>query len=135
LFRDLLKRGYKVVPVNPNAAEIENQRCFASVKEITPPPDWSLVMTGNSAMEAVARECLEAGVKRVWLLRGIGDKDARKRAIALIRKQGGTVIDGLCPYLYLSGAGFPHSLHRGILKLFNKLPTEPAAVLTAENVR
>jgi len=36
LFEELCRRGYDVVPVNPNTAEVQGRRCFARVQDIHP---------------------------------------------------------------------------------------------------
>ena len=36
LFREFLKQGYDVIPVNPNATEVEGRKCFARVGDINP---------------------------------------------------------------------------------------------------
>src|SRR6266496_4146832 len=37
LFRELRKRGYEAVPVNPATEEIDEQPCFARLQAIHPP--------------------------------------------------------------------------------------------------
>ena len=37
-FRELAKKGYAVVPVNPHADSLEGQRCYHTLKEIRPQP-------------------------------------------------------------------------------------------------
>src|SRR5690242_1961861 len=73
LFDELYRRGYDVVPVNPNAAEIRGRRCFGSVNEIQPPVDGALLMTNAATAEAVVQDCVDAGVSRIWLYRAGGE--------------------------------------------------------------
>ena len=72
LFRELRRRGYDVVPVNPNGTEVEGERCFPRVQDIAPPVDGALLMTPPETTERVVRDCVEAGISRIWMHRGGG---------------------------------------------------------------
>jgi predicted CoA-binding protein len=61
LFRELLRRGYDVVPVNPARGEIEGLPCAARVQDVSPPVVGVLVMTRPEVTEQVVRDCVEAG--------------------------------------------------------------------------
>ena len=39
LFEELCRRGYDVVPVNPNTSEVQGRPWFARVQDIQPPVD------------------------------------------------------------------------------------------------
>ncbi len=118
VFEDLRKRGYDVVPVNPNAKEIGGAPCFQSVRAISPPVDGALVMTAKGVTESAVRECQEAGVQRIWIGLGSNTPGAAEAA----RQEGKTVIAGYCPYMFLPQTEFIHRLHGGILKIFGKYP-------------
>src|SRR5215471_809977 len=68
LFEELRKRGYDVVPVNPHASDILGQRCFERVQDIRPPVDTVLLMTSPAITDAVVADCVEAGVRRIWII-------------------------------------------------------------------
>ena len=51
----LLRRGYDIVPINPQAQEIEGRRCFPQVREVTPAVEAVLLMTPPRVTEAVVR--------------------------------------------------------------------------------
>jgi len=123
LFRDLRTRGYDAVPVNPNAAEVEGVRCYASVLEISPPVDAVLLMIPKSAAASAARECMQAGIKRVWMYGapGAGRGAVSQEALDVCEKNGAAVVAGHCPYMFLPGAGL-HRIHAFFLKLFGKYP-------------
>src|ERR1035437_9749703 len=70
LFREFKTRDYEPVPVHPEAAEIEGARCFAHLRDIQPPVESVLLMTSPTVTNLLVRECLEAGIKRVWFYRG-----------------------------------------------------------------
>jgi hypothetical protein len=68
-------------------------------------------MTPATRTEGVVRDCVAAGVRRVWLHRGAGEGAESPSALALCRAEGLSVVHGLCPFMAFSGAGFPHRLH------------------------
>jgi uncharacterized protein len=121
LFREFAKRGYDVVPVNPNVEEVEGRRCYARVQDISPPVEGALVTTGAGASEAVVRDCAEAGVASVWLYRAVGKGAVSPGAVEFCRDRGITVAEG-CPLMFFPKAGFPHNLHGWIAKLAGSYP-------------
>jgi predicted CoA-binding protein len=111
LFRDLQARGYQMVPVNPKTSEIEGQQCYPSVREIGPAPDAVLVMTPAAQTDVIARDCLAAGVKRMWMYRAVGAGAVSATAVRFCHDNGIHVVAGECPYMFLPDAGFPHNVH------------------------
>jgi uncharacterized protein len=115
LFREMLRRGYDLVPVNPAGGTIEGLPCARRVQEIAPPVDGALVMTRPAQTEAVVRDCAAAGVARVWLHRGVGPGAVSPAAVAFCREKGISVVEGECPFMFLQGSGFVHRAH-GLLR-------------------
>jgi predicted CoA-binding protein len=111
VLRELVSRGYDVVPVNPAAESIEGRRCYARLQEIAPPVEGALVMTPPQAAADAVRDCVAAGVGHVWLHRGAGMGAASPEAIALCRAQGLAAVEGACPYMFLPRASWFHRLH------------------------
>lgn len=121
LFREFVKRGYDVVPVNPEAGELEGRRCYAQVQEIAPPVEAALVMTPASATEGVVRDCATAGVRRVWMYRATGQGSVSDAAQAFCREQGMAVSQG-CPFMFFPKPGFPHQVHGWLLRVTGRWP-------------
>jgi predicted CoA-binding protein len=107
----LREQGYEVVPVHPEAAELDGRRAFPRVGAVEPPVDAALLLVPPSQAEAVVRDCLDAGVHRVWLHRGGGPGSASPEAISLCRSRGVEPVVDLCPMMALPGASWPHRLH------------------------
>lgn len=122
LYAEFAKRGYDVVPVNPNAAEIAGQRCYPQVQDIIPPVAGALVMTAPTVTEQVVQDCVQAGIKHVWLHRGEGIGAMNDAALAVCQQNGIGVVPGFCPFMFLSGTGFPHNLHGFFKKLGGSYP-------------
>lgn len=111
VLRELLRRGYDVVPVNPLLTQVEGRTCHARVQDIPSPVAGALIMTPPGQTEQVVRDCIQCGIRSVWMHRGAGVGAASPEAIALCRAQGIEVVAGLCPFMALPGAPWPHRLH------------------------
>jgi len=57
IVREMLRRGYEVLLVNPQTAEIDERPCHARVQEVSPPADAALVMTPPQSTAQVIRDC------------------------------------------------------------------------------
>jgi len=123
IFHSLRDRGYEVFPVNPNASAVDGATCYPSVKQLPVKVDGAVIVTPAGASEQVVRECVEAGIPRVWLhynpLFGKGSSSASNAAAAYGVEHGLTVIDGACPLMFLD---FPHKCMRWMLQALRRLP-------------
>ncbi|HKF01366.1 MAG TPA: CoA-binding protein [Candidatus Sulfotelmatobacter sp.] len=130
LFKELCRRGYNVVPVNPQASEILGQRCFKRVQDIQPPVDAALLMTSPLTTDAVVADCAEAGIRRIWMYRAAGDGAVSANAVQLCQEKGIQLIPGECPFMFLPGNGF-HALHGFIRKITGSFPKRSRATKRA----
>ena len=111
VLRAFLERGYDAVPVNLEADEIEGRQCFRSIVQVKPPVNAALLMTPAAQTAEAVADCLAAGVRRVWLHRGIGPGAVSAEALTLCRIARVEVVPGECPLMYLPGTGLPHRIH------------------------
>ncbi|GIP39762.1 CoA-binding protein [Paenibacillus sp. J31TS4] len=85
-------RGYRIIPVNPNAEEILGERCYPSLSAIPEPVDIVNVFRRSEHTPPVAEEAVKIGAKVLWLQLGIASDEA-----ARIAQEGGlTVIMDRC---------------------------------------
>ena len=117
VFRDLVHRGYDVVPVRPDRREIDGRASALRIQEV-PRVDAVLVMTPPHATARVVRDCIEAGVSLVWLHRGAGTGSVSEEALALCRESGVEVVPGECPLMFLPGGALIHRVHGALRSLF-----------------
>lgn len=122
LFEELCRRGYDVVPVNPNAAEVQGRRCFARVQDIQPPVEAVLLMTSPEATGTIVNDCAEAGIRRVWMYRGTGKGAVNAEAVAFCQERGIQVVPGQCPFMFLPEAETFHRFHGFIRKITGRYP-------------
>jgi len=121
MFNEFIRRGYDAVPVNPNAAGIGGRKSFARASQIDPKADAALIMTPATQSEAVARECAEAGIQRVWFYRATGRGAVDERAVDFCESRGMHVVAGRCPFMFFPNPGV-HGLHAFFLKLIGRYP-------------
>lgn len=84
--------GYRIVPVNPNAAEALGEKSYPRLMDV--PGEIDLVNIFRSSAEAGKHvdEAIVRGAKAVWLQLGVVDEAAAERA----RKAGLTVVMDRC---------------------------------------
>lgn len=122
LFRELVKRNYDVVPVNPLISMVEERHCYNDLKEITPPVEAVLLMTPPAVSEDVMQQCLEAGVKSVWFYRAAGKGAVSANAVSFCKEHRIKYIEGHCPMMFLPDTGVVHRVHRFLAKMTGSYP-------------
>jgi len=122
LFEELCRRGYDVVPVNPNTSNVMGRCCFARVQDIQPPVGGALLMTPPEVTDTVVSDCAEAHIPRVWMYRAAGKGAVSERAVAFCRERGMTVIPGQCPFMFLPDAAGFHRFHGFLRKITGRYP-------------
>ncbi len=122
LFDELCRRGYDVVPVNPNIAEVKGRRCFARVQDIQPPVEAALLMTSPKETEQVVNDCAEAHIPRIWMYRAAGKGAVSPRAVEFCRERGLQVVPGECPLMFLPHTAGFHRFHGFVRKITGRYP-------------
>jgi predicted CoA-binding protein len=112
VYKRLRERGYEVFAVNPNADNVEGDRCFKDVSSIPGGVDAVVIGTRPERAEGTMRECAELGIKHVGMHRGPGAGSVSPAATAYGRSHGITVIDGGCPCMFAPTADFGHKVMR-----------------------
>jgi predicted CoA-binding protein len=77
------RRGYAVVPINPNEPEVEGHRTYPSVLEVPGEIDLATVYVPASRGVIVMDQLAQKGVGEVWLNPGADDQTVVDRARAL----------------------------------------------------
>jgi predicted CoA-binding protein len=76
-------QGYKVVPINPNEAEVEGHKAYASVLDVPGTIDMATVYVPGAVGVKVMDDLAKKGVGEVWLNPGADDDPVVARARAL----------------------------------------------------
>jgi predicted CoA-binding protein len=115
VYQRLRDRGYEVFAVNPNAQEVEGDRCYPDLRSIPGGVDAVVIGTRPERAEKTMHECAELGIEHVWMHWGAGGSSVSDTATKYGREQGITVIDGGCPCMFGPTADFGHKVMRRML--------------------
>ena len=122
IYRRLRDTGHEVFAVNPNAHDVEGERCFSSVTAIPDGVDGVVIVTPPNATLDVAGDCAAAGVQRVWIHRGVGPGSSSEEAVEFCHERGISVIPGGCPCMFGATSDPGHKCLRAMLRVTGKLP-------------
>jgi predicted CoA-binding protein len=122
VYKRLRERGYEVFAVNPNADEVEGDRCHHNLRSIPGGVDAVVIATRPKIAEETMRECAELGIKHVWMHRGPGAGSVSEPAADYGRRHGIAVIDGGCPCMFDPTADRGHKAMRVVFTLTGNVP-------------
>ncbi len=116
--------GYKVYAVNPHIQEFQGDRCYPDLKSLPEKPDAVFILANPKVTEGIVRECVDLGVKHVWMHCMMGTKpgaaagmsSVSAEAVELCRQNGISVIPGSCPNQFLKPDP-GHAMMRGLWRL------------------
>ena len=74
------KKGYKIIPVNPNESTVLGERAFMNLSAVEEKIDLVDIFRRSDDAGAIVDEAIEIGAKAVWLQEGVIDRAAAKRA-------------------------------------------------------
>jgi len=122
VYQRLRDRGYEVFAVNPNADEVEGDRAFHRLADIPGGVEAVVIGTRPEVAEETMRECIDLGIKQVWMHRGPGAGSVSDAATEIGRSSGVAVIDGGCPCMFGRTADAGHKFMRGLLTVTGNVP-------------
>jgi predicted CoA-binding protein len=68
--------GYRVIPVNPNYAEVLGEKCYPELAAIHEPVDIVDCFRRPGEMVPIARDAVAIGAKALWMQLGIRNDEA-----------------------------------------------------------
>ncbi|HEU4390875.1 MAG TPA: CoA-binding protein [Blastocatellia bacterium] len=113
IFHRFKQAGYHVFPVNPNLDTFEGEPCYATLNSINERVDGVMIVTRPAVTESVVDECINLGIKRVWMHNMLGTSvrwgkgitqrttSASETAVGKARAAGMAVIPGDCPLQHI----------------------------------
>ena len=122
VYQRLRQRGYEVFAVNPNAEKVEGDTCYHDLKSIPGGVEAVVIGTRPQTADATVRECVELGIKHVWMHRGPGAGSVSESAAAYGRDHGLAVIAGGCPCMFDPTADGAHKAMRFVFTLTGAVP-------------
>jgi predicted CoA-binding protein len=124
VYKRLRERGYQVFAVNPNAEQVEGDRCYRDLRSIPGGVAAVVIGTRPDRAEATMRECAELGIKHAWMHRGPGAGSVSAAATAYGRERGINVIPGGCPLMFQPVSDGGHRAMRFVFSLTGAVPKE-----------
>jgi predicted CoA-binding protein len=124
VYQRLRERGYEVFAVNPNADQVEGDKCFRDLKSIPGGVGAVVIGTRPESAEATMRECADLGIKHVWMHRSVGGGSVSAPATAYGRQQGISVIPGGCPLMFEPVSDGAHKAMRFVFTLTGAVPRQ-----------
>lgn len=136
--------GYTVFPVNPRLTTFEGAACYPNLKALPATPDAVFILANPRVTDQIIQECVDLGVKRVWMHCLMGTKpglastitSVSPDAVQLCHAHGIAVIPGSCPNQFFQ-PDVGHRMMRGIFRTLGFLhvpgngarPSPPAALV------
>ena len=122
VYKRLKERGYDVYAVNPNAEEVEGDRCYPDLRSIPDGVEAVVIGTRPERAQATVEECEALGIHDVWMHRAFGAGSVSKEATDYGRAHGMTVIDGGCPCMFEPTADGGHKVLRWMCTMDGHVP-------------
>jgi predicted CoA-binding protein len=99
----LQRRGYRTIPVNPNAAgeRIHGEQVYRKLSDISEPIDMVDIFRRTEAAGIAVDEAIAVGAKVVWMQLGVRDDAAAARA----ETAGLKVVMNRCPAIEIPRLG------------------------------
>ena len=78
----LKEQGYRIIPVNPTAAEILGEKVYPDLESIPDQVDVVQVFRKSEDVPPVVDEAIKIGAKVIWMQEGIVNEEAAQKARA-----------------------------------------------------
>ena len=72
--------GYRIIPVNPNEAEILGEKSWASLEKIPERVDIVDIFRRSEFVPEIVEAAIRKGAKAIWMQEGVIDEKAARRA-------------------------------------------------------
>jgi len=76
------RQGYRVIPVNPNEAQVFGEKSYARLADVPVKIDLVDIFRRSEEAGKAVDEAIAVGAKAVWLQEGVIDDEAAERALA-----------------------------------------------------
>ena len=117
IFKELRDKGFEIIPINPNASEIEGVTCYSDVNSIPGEIENLFVVTPKSQTEEIVKQAKEKNIKRIW----IQQMSETFESLKIAKEANMELIYKKCIFMYAEPVKGIHKFHRAIKKFFGKL--------------
>jgi predicted CoA-binding protein len=82
IFAYLKAKGYRMIPVNPNATELQGEKVYPDLASVPVKVDVVQVFRRPEDVPPIAEDAIRIGAKVLWLQKGIINHEAERMAEA-----------------------------------------------------
>ena len=83
-YRKFKEAGYKVYAVNPRIQTFDGDPCYRDLKSLPAKPDGVFILARPSVTEQIVEECVDLGVRHVWMHCMMGTKPGLAAAMSSV---------------------------------------------------
>jgi uncharacterized protein len=117
-FDEMKAKGFSVLPVNSSTDDIDGDLCYRDVASLPQEVKAAVILTPKHKTMATLKECHGKGIADIWVQRGSHTGEVLDYA----RNNNINLIHGKCIMMFTEPVTSMHKFHKGILKLFGRLP-------------
>lgn len=118
VFKELKEKGFTLYPVNPNADEIQGQKCFQSVLDLPDEVTNLYIVAPMHETQTIVNAAIQRGIKMIW----IQQKSETPEAVRTAEDAGIQVIHKKCILMFADPVKGFHGFHRFFVKAFGGYP-------------
>jgi hypothetical protein len=117
-YRELKGKGFRILPVNPNAKTIQEDACYPTLAALPEKVGGVIIFTPPAQSEQVVRDAVAQGITRVWLQQGTVSEGATTACV----ENNLTAVTGKCIMMFAEPVASFHGVHRWFAKVFGQVP-------------
>jgi uncharacterized protein len=118
VIKDLKEKGFELFPVNPNAEEIQDLKCYKTVADLPADVKHLLILTPKEKTLETAKLAVQNKMEMVW----IQQMSETPETITVLKEAGIPFIQKKCIYMFADPVKGPHNFHRFLVKVFGQYP-------------
>jgi predicted CoA-binding protein len=118
-YKELKSKGYNVYPVNPNAHDIEGEKCYPSLLALQGKVDAAVLVVPPFVAREVVKDAHSAGIKKIWMQQGSESEEA----VTFCEETGIDVVQKECILMFAEPSAFIHRAHKWVWGVIGKLPS------------
>jgi len=122
LVKELLKKGYKVYPLNPMHDEIDGIKIFPTVSDLPPEVESLILAVNPERAREIISQSANSSIKRIWMQQGVGQGAYSEEGVELAQQNNIDCVHGFCPMMFFGGG--LHKFHYWMRTNFGKTPVE-----------
>ena len=117
IYKELKDQGYQLFPINPNAEEIDGQKCFHSISDLPDDADRLFIVTPKNETKNIVQQAIDRGIKKIW----IQQMSQSTEAVSLAKENKIELIQKECIFMFANPKGI-HKFHTILKKFFGGYP-------------